>query len=373
MKLNMVATCLFGLEHMLGEEIDKLGLVRTSTADGRVSFTGDESALVSANLWLRYAERVYIELGQFNASTFDELFEGTKALPWEQFISKNDAFPVKGHSVRSTLTSIPSCQKIIKKAISKRLGERYGLTWLPEDSGVLCQVVFFLMKDRVSLLIDTSGDPLYKRGYRSETGDAPLRETLACAIVSLSRPRDEVLLWDPCCGSGTIAIEAALRQNNIAPGIARRFAFEAFPWLPSSLLSLAREEAKDAVRKSEFEAFASDIDPRMVEIAKENARRAGVAGAVNVFCQDATKITKPDRRGTIVTNPPYGERLGSLKEAEDLYRAMGKTFSAMSPYQIYVLTSHEGFERFYGKKADKVRKIYNGMLPCYFYQYFKNK
>lgn len=373
MKLNMVATCLFGLEHLLGQEMDRLGLVRTATADGRVSFVGDESALVCANLWLRYAERVYIELGRFEAPTFDALFEGTRALPWEQFIGKGDAFPVKGHSLRSALSSVPSCQKIIKKAISKRLGEAYGLAWLPEDSGLLYQVVFFLMKDCVSLMIDTSGEALYKRGYRAQKGDAPLRETLACAMAALSRPRDEVLLWDPLCGSGTVAIEAALLQNNMAPGLLRHFAAEKFPFIPASLWSLAREEARDAIRHSRFLAFASDIDPKMVEVAQANAERAGVKDAVRVFCADATKIEKPDCRGTVVTNPPYGERLGSVAEAEALYRALGKAFSALSPYQIYVLTSHNGFERLYGRKADKVRKLYNGMLPCYFYQYFKNK
>lgn len=372
MRMNLTAVCLFGLEHLLCEEIKSLGYDLVDTMDGRVTFAGDEEAVAFANVFLRYAERVYIELGRFPAETFDQLFDGTKSLPWELFVGKNDAFPVKGHSVRSGLFSVPACQKMVKKAIATRLGEQYGLTRMPE-TGAVCQVVFFLFKDKVQLLLDTSGEPLYKRGYRTETGEAPLRETLAAAIAAISRPRENVLLWDPMCGSGTIAIEAAMQMNKIAPGKSRRFGGEGIRSIPASVWRLAREQALDEEIKSDFSAFASDIDPAAVALTMANCRRAGVADAVRCFTADVRSIANSEgRRGTIVTNPPYGERLGTVSEAEVLYREMGKCFQALSPWQVYVITSHEGFERLYGKRADKVRKLYNGMLPCYLYQYFKN-
>ena len=372
MRINLTAVCLFGLEHLLCEEIKALGYDLVDTMDGRVTFAGDEEAVAFANVFLRYAERVYIEMGRFPASTFDELFEGTKNLPWELFVGKNDAFPVKGHSVRSQLSSVPACQKMVKKAIATRLGNLYGMGRMPE-TGNLCQVVFFLFKDKAQLLLDTSGEPLYKRGYRTETNEAPLRETLAAAIAATSRPRENVLLWDPMCGSGTIAIEAAMQMKNIAPGKNRRFAGEKIQSIPLSVWKLAREQANDEEVTTSFEAFASDIDPACVALTMANCRRAGVADVVKCFTADARKIQNSEgRRGTIVTNPPYGERLGTLEEAESLYRSIGATFQALAPWQIYVITSHEGFEKLYGKRADKVRKLYNGMLPCYLYQYFKN-
>ena len=371
MRLTLVATCLFGLEGLLGSEIEQLGYERKETADGRVSFYGDEEAVAYANTFLRFAERVYIELGSFDAPTFDALFEGTRALPWEEFIRRDDAFPVKGHAVKSALFSVPDCQRIVKKAVATRLGERFGLVRLPEDSGRTYQVVFFILKDRASLLLDTSGAPLYKRGYRTEAGEAPIRETLAAALVVMSRPRDEVLLWDPMCGSGTIAIEAAMLQNRLAPGRHRHFAAEAFPSIPASLWETAREHADDQVRRSEFEVFASDIDPAAAELCAANAKRAGVTSTVRTFVADARQMRPQGRRGTIVTNPPYGERMGTLQEVEQLYRDLGAAFRAMAPWQVYIITSHPDFGRLYGARADKVRKLYNGMLPCYYYQYFK--
>lgn len=372
MKFELVATCLFGLEKLLGEEIEELGYEKTSVIDGRVSFFGDAEAVALANIKLRFAERVYIKLGGFRAESFDALFEGVRALPWEEFIGKCDAFPVKGHSVRSALVSIPDCQAIVKKAIVTRLSQVYGLQIFPE-TGVKYQVVFFLLNNEAALMIDTSGDPLYKRGYRRETGDAPIRETLAAAIAKLSRPREEVLLWDPMCGSGTIAIEAAMMMRGIAPGVRRSFAAERYPFVPEAVWNAAREEAREEEHPSAFRAYASDIDPAMLSLAEDNARRAGVADAIKVFRADAALIRKPEGvRGTIVTNPPYGERLGSLREAEQLYRRIGGAFRAMAPWQVYVITSHPAFEKLYGRRADKVRKLYNGMIPCYLYQYFKN-
>lgn len=372
MRLHLTAVCLFGLEHLLCEEIKALGYDIVDTMDGRVTYLGDEEAVALSNVFLRFAERVYISLGTFEAQTFDQLFEGTASLPWEAFIGKNDQFPVKGHCVKSALSSVPACQSIVKKAIAKRLGQQYGLLRLPEDSQALYQVVFFLFKDKVSLLLDTSGEPLYKRGYRTETGEAPLRETLAAALASMSRPRENVLLWDPMCGSGTIAIEAAMQMKHIAPGKSRHFSAEKWEAIPRSVWQLAREEALDGEITTTFEAFASDIDPAAVALAMANARRAGVADVVRCFTRDCRTISAEGRRGTIVTNPPYGERLSTPEEVEKLYHDMGVHFRSLAPWQVYVITSHPDFQKFYGKRADKVRKLYNGMIPCFFYQYFKN-
>ena len=370
MRFPLVATCLFGLEHLLGEEIDALGYERINTIDGRVTFFGDEEAVALSNVFLRYAERVYIKVGSFRAESFEELFEGTRKLPWADFIGKNDAFPVKGHSIKSKLFSIPDCQAIVKKAIVRSLSEPYGISIFPEDR-VKCQVEFFILKDEVSLMIDTSGVPLHKRGYRKESNSAPIRETLAAAIATLSRPREEVLLWDPMCGSGTIAIEAAMIMRGIAPGARRSFAGEEFPFISREHWKYAREMARDSEHKSDFEVFASDIDKNAVSLTERNAKNAGVSDNIRAFISDCRKISAPGRRGTILTNPPYGERLGTLREVEALYREMGAHFRSLSPWQAYIITSHEGFEKLYGKRADKIRKLYNGMIPCYLYQYFK--
>ena len=372
MKLQLVATCLFGLEKLLGEEIEELGYERISTIDGRVTFLGDEEAVALSNVFLRFAERVYIRVGGFHAETFDELFEGTKALPWADFIGAADAFPVKGHSIKSGLHSIPDCQSIVKKAVVDSLSGRYGITRFPE-AGTQYQIEFFILNNEVTLMIDTSGIPLHKRGYRRESNAAPMRETLAAAIAKLSRPREEVLFWDPMCGSGTIAIEAAMMMRGIAPGARRSFAAEEFPFIPRGLWKSAREEAKERETDTRFRVYASDIDRAAVELTAHNADLAGVSDIVNPFVADCRRIREEGVRGTIVTNPPYGERIGgSTEEVERLYREMGVHFRSLAPWQVYIITSHPGFERLYGKRADKVRKLYNGMIPCYLYQFFKN-
>ena len=371
MKLQLVATCLFGLEHLLGEEIDRLGYERIATIDGRVTFLGDEEAVALSNVFFRYAERVYIKLGSFTATSFEELFEGTRALNWADFIGKNDAFPVKGHSIKSGLYSIPDCQAIIKKAIVKSMAEKYGISVFPED-GIKFQVEFFILNDVVTLMIDTSGIPLHKRGYRKESNAAPIRETLAAAIVATSRPREEVLLWDPMCGSGTLGIEAAMMMKGIAPGMKRSFAAEAFPFIDKRHWINAREEAHDNIVDTKFEVYSSDIDKNCVALTERNARAAGVGDIVKSFVMDVRKISAPGRRATVVANPPYGERLGNPAAVERLYREMGEHLRALSPWQIYIITSHPAFERLYGKRADKVHKLYNGMIPCYLYQFFKN-
>ncbi len=372
MKLRMVATCLFGLEKLLGEEIDKIGGKRVDTMDGRITFDGDENTLVAANLCLRCAERVFILLGSFPVYSFDELFEGTKALPWEKFIGRDDVFPVKGHAIHSRLYSVPDCQSIVKKAVVDRLSGVYGIRIFPETA-VKYQIEFFIFKDQAALMIDTSGVALHKRGYRPASGEAPLRETLGAAIATIARPKEDVLFWDPFCGSGTIVIEAAMIAANKAPGLGRGFAAEDFPIIDKRVWQVQREKAMDEIVKdSHFEAYGSDIDAEVLDKARENARRAGVDKHIKFFTADARDIKKIEgRRGTVACNPPYGERLLTLAEAETLYKDMGRVFERLSPWQIYVLTSAENFERLYGRRADKIRKLYNGMIPCRLYQYFK--
>lgn len=372
MKIQLVATCLFGLEHLLGEELDALGLRRIKTMDGRVIFEGEERDIARANIHLRCAERVFILMGHFYASTFDELYEGTRALDWSAWIGKQDAFPVSGHSIKSTLTSIPACQKIVNRAVADALSARYGIKWFEQNSGVTYAIEFFLLKNEAMLLIDTSGAALHKRGYRPHAGAAPLRETLAAAMALTARPRPDILFWDPFCGSGTIAIETAMILQNRAPGLGRTFAGERFSRLSSALWQDVRDAAKAAVREdADCEVRASDIDEAMTDMTYECALRAGVEPCMNIFTADARTIEKPPCRGTILCNPPYGERMMTQAKVEQLYRAVGKHFATFEPWQIYILTSCEYFERLYGRRADKVRKLYNGMLPCSLYQFFR--
>ncbi|MBE6554864.1 MAG: class I SAM-dependent RNA methyltransferase [Ruminococcaceae bacterium] len=369
--MEFVATCLFGLEKQLGEEIDALGCRRLDTMDGRVTFEGKEEDLARANLRLRCAERVYIRVGSFPARSFTELFDGCRALPFEDYIGKDDAFPVKGHAIRSTLFSVPDCQSIVKKAVVERLGQAYGIKWFSEE-GSRYQIEFFIFKDVATLMIDTSGRALHKRGYRPAAGAAPLRETLAAAMALTARPRPDTLIWDPFCGSGTIVIEAAMIERNIAPGLGRSFAAMDFDFLDQRIFRDATEEATSLIRDGEgIELYGSDIDERVLAYARENAKRAGVEDSIRFFRADARYIKKPDRRGTLICNPPYGERMMEMKEVEALYRAIGVCFAEFDPWQIYVLTSHPQFERLFGRRADKKRRLYNGMIPCDLYQCFR--
>jgi len=366
------ATCLFGLEGLLGQEIDDLGFRRVETIDGRITFAGDENGAATAAVNLRFAERLYLHITSYTARTFTELFDGASDVPWEDYIPKNGQFPVKGHSIKSTLFSVPDCQKILKKSLAVRLGRHYGVKFMPE-TGDLYQVEFFILKDKVSLMIDITGTPLHKRGYRPERVTAPLRETLAAALAKLSRPREDVLLWDPFCGSGTIAIEAAMMMKNIAPGARLRFSGEATGLFPANSWNDAREAAIAAeLTETGFRARATDINPECVRIAGDSAKRAGVSDIIEIFEKDALTIETGGMRGTIVTNPPYGERLMTVDTAEQLYRDMGSHFKTLDRWQIYVITQNEDFAQLYGRRPDKVRKLYNGMIPCYFYQFFKN-
>ncbi len=360
--------CLFGLEGLVGDELKRLNMRDVAVENGRVLFKGNASDIAKANVCLRMAERVLIIVGEFSVFTFDELFEGTKSLPWENFIPTGDAFPVKGHSLNSKLTSIPDCQKIIKKAVVERLKSKFGGSWLKED-GAKHQIQFAIMKDHATLYIDTSGAGLHKRGYRAIGNAAPLRETLAAALVTLSRYRGREPFCDPLCGSGTIAIEAAMIAKNRAPGLLRRFDGERWSMLPRNLWEAARSEARDREFNGNYDISGSDNDPKAIEIAKSNALKAGIAPLVRFSVADAVDLRRSDSGGILISNPPYGERLMEQKEAGELYRKLGVSFSALDNWKIYIISSHPEFESYYGKKATKKRKLYNGMIKCDLFMY----
>ncbi len=368
MEYKLCVPCLLGLEGPIADELRRLDMDGVSAENGRVYFSGNEAALVRANIALRIGERVLIELGRFEALSFDQLFEGARALPWESLIPADGAFPVKGYSLNSKLFSISDCQKIIKKAIVERLKSVYGLEWFPETGG-LYQVQFSIMKDRVSLCIDTSGDGLHKRGYRPAHNAAPLKETMAAAMVSLSRYRGRDDFCDPFCGSGTIPIEAALIAKNRAPGLYRRFAAMSWKNLDAKLWEQERERAKSLEYNGNYNIVGSDIDGHALELARENARRAGVLDIIRFEKADARNFHRKTERGVIVTNPPYGQRIMEQKEAEELYRGFGRAYAQSSNWQLYLLSSHTEFERCFGRQADKKRKLYNGMIKCDLFMY----
>ena len=368
--------CLFGLESVLAGEIRALGGEEVQIiSDGRVNFSGDARMIVKANLWLRTAERVQIMLGSYPASTFEELFEGMRRLPLERFIGPKDAFPVKGWSLNSTLTSIPSCQSILKKAAVKRLSEKYHISWF-EESGPVRQLQFALLKDQASLFIDTSGIGLHKRGYRPAANEAPIKETLAAGILQLARIREDSNLIDPFCGSGTFLIEGAMMAAKMAPGLRRSFGCESWNELEGvSLRELFTEErdiaSRQVIKDIPFTAQGYDIDPRSVELTVQNACRAGVSELVKAEQRDIGDFHTDLQRAVIVCNPPYGERMLEIQEAEDLYRTMGKVFEQRKFLNYYIISPDEEFERLFGLGADKRRKLYNGMIRCQLYMYFK--
>ncbi len=365
--------CLFGLESVLASEVKALGGSDVAVTDGRVTFRGDAGLVMRANLWLRTAERVQLLLGQFRAQSFEELFEGVYRLPIEQYIGREDAFPVKGWSLNSQLHSIPDCQAIVKKAAVKRLSEKYGLQWFPE-TGPVHQLQFSILKDEVLLLMDTSGVGLHKRGYRPNANEAPIKETLAAGILQLARVGQGTQLYDPFCGSGTFLIEGALLAMNIAPGLRRQFVCEKWGLFPESLAKECRMEAVAKVNKgAQFRAFGSDIDPEAVRLTMENAVKAGVPNRIRVEEKDVAQFHTDELRATIVCNPPYGERLLEIKEAEQLYRTMGQVFEQRKFLNYYVISPHEEFERLFGLPADKRRKLYNGMIRCQLFMYFKGR
>lgn len=368
-KLTFVIPTLLGVEGLTADELRRMGMAEVRAENGRVFCQGSPADIPRLNLRLRTGERVLLLLGTFPASTFDELFQGTYALPWENFIPDGGAFPVKGFSLSSVLHSIPACQSIIKKAVATRLGQVYHKNTLPED-GAVHQIQFSVMKDVASLMLDTTGPGLYKRGYRAVGVAAPLRETLAAALVILSGYRGKDPFCDPFCGSGTIAIEAALIAKNRAPGLNRTFAAQKWTWLPSQTWVDAAGEAMDLEYDGEYDIWGGDIDPEAVAIARENAEKADVEDLVRFSLADARNFFRAEPYGRVVTNPPYGQRLMERQEAEGLYRDFGRAVMGLPKgWRVNVLSSHTEFERTFGRPADKKRKLYNGMIKCDLFQY----
>lgn len=368
-KFEIIIPTIFGLEAFVSREVRALGYETTSVEDGRVTFLGDWQAVARANLWIRCGERVLIKIAEFEAVTFDELFENTKAVDWSQWIPKDAAFPVTGFCLKSTLASMRDCQAIIKKAIVDSMSAKYSITQF-EETGPIYQIRFSVMKDRVTLMIDTTGDGLHKRGYRAVSNAAPLKETIAASMIMLSHWKYEYPFADPLCGSGTIPIEAAMIKRNIAPGLTRSFLSENFLQFDNPLWKNARDEAKSLEKNVPLEIYASDIDDKTIEIAKENAKIAGVSDAVCPVVGDVGKFFVSSGYGTVVCNPPYGERLGDEQMCRELYSKMGESFKKLDGWSYYILTSNEDFEKHFKKKSDKKRKLYNGMIKCNIYQYF---
>ena len=360
--------CLFGLEGLAGDELRRMNCENVRVENGRVLFSGDETAMAKANIGLRTGERVLILLADFQAKTFEELFQGVYRANLEDYIPKDGAFPVKGHCLNSQLMSVPDCQAIVKKAASRRLGEKYGVSWLPE-TGVKYQLQFSLMNDRVQLYLDTSGPGLHKRGYRANGNDAPLRETLAAAMVTLTHYRGREFLWDPFCGSGTIPIEAALIARNQAPGMYRRFSAEAFSWVDPKIWGEVRTEFRDKEFKGSYRILGSDNDPKCISLSIANARKAGVDKLITFQDGDATKMSLPTDSGILICNPPYGQRMLEQQSAQRLYAALGRHLKYADGWKKYIITSEPEFEHYFGKRADKKRKLYNGMIKCDYYMY----
>ena len=359
---------LFGLEGIAGEELRRLNLENVRVENGRVLFSGDQAALARASVGLRTGERVLIVLADFPAKTFEELFQGVFRTPLEEYIPKDGAFPVKGHCLNSQLMSVPDCQAIVKKAASHRLGEKYGVTWLPE-TGAKYQLQFSIMNDRAQLYLDTTGPGLHKRGYRAVGNDAPLRATLAAAMVLLTKYRGREFLWDPFCGSGTIPIEAALIAKNRAPGLGRKFAAESFAWADAKIWADARQEAKDREFHGKYQILGSDNDPKCVSLSMANARKAGVGDVITFQDGDATKMDLPAQSGILICNPPYGQRMLEQQSAQRLYGALGRHLKYADGWKKYIITSEPEFEHYFGKRCDKKRKLYNGMIKCDYYMY----
>ncbi len=359
-----------GLEALVAKEVKDLGYT-PRTENGKVYFEGDASAIARSNMWLRTADRIKVVVAEFYAKTFDELFEKTKNTAWEKYLPKDASFPVQGKSVKSTLFSVSDCQAIVKKAIAERLKQAYNLhTWLPE-TGAHFPLEVAILKDKVTLTIDASGAGLHKRGYRTAQGEAPLKETLAAALIQLTNWHPDKPFVDPFSGSGTIPIEAALIGQNIAPGFNREFVSEQWPWIGASIWEDVRTEAEDKANYDQpLDIEGLDIDPNMAEIAKNNAFEAGLGDLVKFRTGNAVSFSTEKEYGVIVGNPPYGERLSDRPAVERLYAEMGQNFKKLDTWSIYMLTSYEEFEEAYGRPATKKRKLFNGFIRCDYYQYW---
>ncbi|QRZ91142.1 class I SAM-dependent RNA methyltransferase [Bacillus subtilis] len=373
-KYTLIATAPMGIEAVVAKEVRDLGY-ECKVDNGKVIFEGDALAICRANLWLRTADRIKVQVASFKAKTFDELFEKTKAINWRSFIPENGKFPVIGKSVKSTLASVPDCQRIVKKAIVEKLKLQSGKAndWI-EETGAEYKVEISLLKDQALITLDSSGTGLHKRGYRVDQGGAPIKETLAAALVQLTNWTPDRPFADPFCGSGTIAIEAALIGQNIAPGFNRDFVSEDWEWIGKDLWDKARLEVEEKANYDQpLTIFASDIDHRMVQIAKENAEEAGLGDFIQFKQMQVKDFTTNLEFGVIVGNPPYGERLGEKKAVEQMYKEMGQAFEPLDTWSVYMLTSNENFEEAYGRKATKKRKLFNGFIKTDYYQYWSKK
>ncbi|MCM2996754.1 class I SAM-dependent RNA methyltransferase [Paenibacillus cellulositrophicus] len=368
-ELQLIATAPMGLEAIVARELKELGYHDVQVENGRVNFTGDYKDICRCNLWLRTSDRILVKMGEFPAKTFDELFEGTKELPWQDWIPANGEFPVEGRSHHSQLSSVPACQGIVKKAIVEKLKQSYHTEWFQEN-GPRYVIEVNLLKDVALLTLDTTGPALHKRGYRKLVTEAPLKETMAAALLQISRWNPSRPLYDPCCGSGTILIEAALLGWNIAPGLRRSFPSEHWPAIPEELWSEAREEAFDAVQDDQpLQLTGSDIDPKAIEVAKAAAKSAGLAGEIDFQVLPASKAHPQGEYGCLITNPPYGERLSEKTEVEKLVRTLGHTANQLPTWSFFALSPTKQFEHYFGRKADKRRKLFNGRIECQYYQF----
>lgn len=373
-KFTLVATATFGLESIVANELKFLGFENIQTENGRVIFTGNEIDICIANIHLRCADRVFILLKEFKALTFEELFQGVKSISWEKYLTQDACFPIyDAKSVKSKLFSLSDIQSISKKAIVERLKEHYEASWFSEE-GAKYPILVSILKDRVSVLMDTSGVGLHKRGYRQRANDAPIKETLAAGLLLVSRWNKKIPLIDPLCGSGTIPIEAAMIGANIAPGLSRSFISQNWSFIDSNLWKSVKKEAFESIDyDANLNIKGYDLDENVINLARENAENAGVEEFVSFDVKDAALLNSEDKYGYILSNPPYGERLGEEKEVQRLYQKMGKSFQKLDTWGYYIITSMENFEEFFGKKATKNRKLYNGKLKCYFYQYLGQK
>ncbi|MEO3944151.1 class I SAM-dependent RNA methyltransferase [Gorillibacterium sp. CAU 1737] len=368
--LQLIATCPMGLEAIVAREIKELGYEDMQVENGRITFKGDELAICRANLWLRTADRVLVKMGEFKALTFDELFEGTKALSWPDWIPESGEFPVEGRSHKSQLSSVPACQGIVKKAIVEKMKQRYKREWFPENGGRYV-IEVSLLNDRALLTLDTTGPSLHKRGYRKLVTEAPLKETMAAALIQLSRWRPDRPLYDPFCGSGTIPVEAALMGWNIAPGLRRHFSAESWPRVSEELWEQAREEAYDAVKDDiPLEITGSDIDPNAIEVAQAAAKSAGLAKELKLKVLPVAKVHLSGESGCLITNPPYGERLGDKDEATFALRDLGSILLTEDSWSTFVITPSKQMEHYIGRPANKKRKLFNGRIECTYYQFF---
>jgi putative N6-adenine-specific DNA methylase len=365
---NLIATTTFGVEALVADELRHLGYHDLTSENGRVLFSGDQKDIARTNLWLRTADRVLINIAQFKATDFGALFDNTVAIPWETFIPVTGKMHITGKSNKSTLYSVPDCQSIVKKAVVEAMKRRHPVAHF-EETGPIYKIEVAILNDMVTLTLDTTGPGLHKRGYRIDKGEAPLRETLAAAMVKLSRWEPGREFADPFCGSGTIAIEAALIGRNIAPGLTRTFVCEQWPDMAKSTWQDARQEALDAITSQGFRILASDIDKRMMKVGAENAQRANVAQFISFQKQGIDQFSSSRKYGCIVCNPPYGERTGETPDVSNIYRAMGEVYRRLDSWSLFALTAHTGFEKLFGQKPQKKRKLYNGNILCQLYQY----